>query len=248
LPALEDVAGPLRDHLEAHEEQDLIIEDRVARMREQRDAELTYAREERERLERTMQTLQDAVEQRIRHSLDSISAEYDRLSREAGRWGADLDIQVRRPQSAEDRWEWSVIPRWRRAPGAKPLPYTNQANSAQKKVNTVQLVLAALLAAPNPRGRVMILDELGDSLGISNRREVLREIAATAQAKGVTVLGTCQDAVLADATAHCGELLYFQFSGVPQALNRPTRAIGFDENRERVDLTARVLQTGRPWL
>jgi hypothetical protein len=195
-----------------------------------------------------MLTLQDAVEDRIRHSLKAISAQYDRLSHQAGRWGADLDIQVRRPQGPQDRWEWSVTPRWRRAPGAKPLPYTNQANSAQKKVNTVQLVLAALLAAPNPRGRVMILDELGDSLGISNRREVLREIAATAKAMGVTVLGTCQDAVLPDATAHCGELLYFQFSGVPQALNRPTRAMGFDDNRERVDLTARVLQTGRPWL
>ena len=112
----------------------------------------------------------------------------------------------RRPDGPRDRWRWLVTPRWRRAHDGRLLPYDNQANTAQKKLATVQLVLAALLAAPNPRGRVLVLDELGDSLGISHRREVLREIADTAQAKGVTVLGTCQDSVLADAAAFCGEL------------------------------------------
>ena len=128
------------------------------------------------------------------------------------------------------------------------LPYDNQANTAQKKLATVQLVLAALLAAPNPRGRVLVLDELGDSLGISHRREVLREIADTARAKGVTVLGTCQDSVLADASGFCGEIVYFEYPSHAEALNRPTRMFAFDDNRQRIELTEDDLRDGRPWL
>jgi ABC-type hemin transport system ATPase subunit len=128
------------------------------------------------------------------------------------------------------------------------LPYDNQANTAQEKLATVQLVLAALLAAPNPRGRVLVLDELGDSLGLSHRREVLREISQTAQAKGVTVLGTCQDSVLGDAASFCGELVYFEYPSLTEALNRPTRMFGFDDNGERVELTSEALTSGREWL
>ncbi|MGH2823969.1 MAG: hypothetical protein ACRDLY_13290 [Thermoleophilaceae bacterium] len=248
VPAkLDEVAGPLLDYLDAHEDMDLLVEERITRTRAQREAELELARDECARLESALETLQDGVEQRIRQALEAINDEYDRLSRESGRWGAELAIQARRPEGPQDHWQWSVTPRWRRAPGGRPLPYDNMANSAQRKMATVQLVLAALLAAPNPRGRVLVLDELGDSLGVSNRREVLREIAETARAKGVTVIGTCQDSVLADATSHCGELIYFEYPGVPEALNRPTRAYGFDDDRDRVLLTADALRDGRPW-
>jgi hypothetical protein len=249
VPAtLEEVGRPLRDYLDTHEDMDLVVEERITRQRSQREAELELARDECGGLDSALRTLQDGVEQRIRQALDGISAEYDRLSRESGRWGAELDIQARRPEGPQDRWRWAVTPRWRRAPGGRQLPYDNQANSAQRKMATVQLVLAALLAAPNPRGRVLVLDELGDSLGVSNRREVLREISETAKAKAVTVLGTCQDSVLADATGYCGELVYFEYPGVPEALNRPTRAYGFDDNGDRILLTADALREGRPWV
>ncbi len=247
LPAtLGEVAQPLRDFLESHEDQDLVIEERVLRAREQRAAELELAVEETQRLDSALLTLQDGVEQRIRQALETISNEYDRLNRESGGFGADLHIEARRPEGPTDRWRWAVTPRWKRSANGRSLPYDNQANTAQEKLATVQLVLAALLAAPNPRGRVLVLDELGDSLGVSHRREVLREIAATAKAKGVTVLGTCQDSVMTDAAGYCGELVYFEYPSFEEALNRPTRMFGFDESRERVELTAHALRSGRP--
>ncbi len=247
VPArLDEVAGPLQDFLDSHRDQDLIIEERVTRARRQRAAELELALEEVQQLESALETLQDGVEQRIRQALEAISEEYDRLNRESGWFGADLHIEARRPDGPTQRWRWSVTPRWRRSANGRPLPYDNQANTAQEKLATVQLVLAALLAAPNPHGRVLVLDELGDSLGVSHRREVLREIAATAQAKSVTVLGTCQDSVMADAADHCGELIYFDYPSHEDALNRPTRMFGFDQRRERVELTADALRSGRP--
>jgi hypothetical protein len=247
VPAtLQEVVRPLRDFLDAHHDQDLVTEERVTRARERRAAELELAVEETQRLDSALATLQDGVEQRIRQALDAISAEYDRLNRESGWFGADLHIDARRPDGPTDHWRWSVTPRWKRSANGRPLPYDNQANTAQEKLATVQLVLAALLAAPNPRGRVLVLDELGDSLGVSHRREVLREIASTAQSKGVTVLGTCQDSVMADAAHHCGELIYFDYPSHEDALNRPTRMFGFDDNRLRVELTADALRNGRP--
>jgi hypothetical protein len=247
VPAsLQEVARPLRDFLESHHDADQVIEERVSRAREQRGAELELAVEETERLASALATLQDGVEQRIRQALEAISDEYDRLNRESGWYGADLHIEARRPDGPTDRWRWSVTPRWKRSANGRPLPYDNQANTAQEKLATVQLVLAALLAAPNPRGRTLVLDELGDSLGVSHRREVLKEIAQTAEAKGVTVLGTCQDSVMTDAAHHCGELVYFEYPSHQEALNRPTRMFGFDESRQRVELTAESLRSGRP--
>jgi hypothetical protein len=247
VPAsLQEVARPLRDFLESHHDADQVIEERVSRAREQRAAELELAVEETERLASALATLQDGVEQRIRQALETISGEYDRLNRESGWYGADLHIDARRPDGPTERWRWSVTPRWKRSANGRLLPYDNQANTAQEKLATVQLVLAALLAAPNPRGRMLVLDELGDSLGVSHRREVLKEIAQTAEAKGVTVLGTCQDSVMTDAAHHCGELIYFEYPSHQEALNRPTRMFGFDESRQRVELTAESLRSGRP--
>ena len=247
VPArLDEVARPLQDFLDSHHDQDLLIEERVVRARGQRAAELELALEEVQQLDSALETLQDGVEQRIRQALEAISEEYDRLNRESGWFGADLHIEARRPDGPTDRWRWLVTPRWKRSANGRPLPYDNQANTAQEKLATVQLVLAALLAAPNPHGRVLVLDELGDSLGVSHRREVLREIATTAQAKSVTVLGTCQDSVMADAADHCGELIYFDYPSHEDALNRPTRMFGFDQRRERVELTADALRSGRP--
>lgn len=247
VASFEEVAGPMRDWLDAHQDGDRITADRISRSRERREQELALAERETGELHHDLVALQDAVEQRIRQGLDSISTAYDQLSQESGRYGADLQIEPTRPQRPQDRWRWEVTPRWRRSPGGRLLPYDNQANTAQEKLATVQLVLAALLAAPNPRGRVLVLDELGDSLGLAHRREVLREIAETAKAKGVTVLGTCQDSVLNDAASFCGELLYFEYPSLTEALNRPTRMFGFDENDARVELTADALESGRLW-
>jgi len=125
------------------------------------------------------------------------------------------------------------------------LPYDNLTNTAQEKLFSIHLVLAALLAAPNPHGRVLVLDELGDSLGAEHRREVLDAIARVANKHGITVLGTCQDTILVEAQPYCGEILYFHYPSKSEALNRPTRMFGFDDNGARIELTADALLAGR---
>jgi hypothetical protein len=125
------------------------------------------------------------------------------------------------------------------------LPYDNVTNTAQEKLFSIHLVLAALLAAPHPRGRVLILDELADSLGAEHRREVLDAIATVAKAHGITILATCQDAILTEARPYCGEILYFHYPSKSEPLNRPTRIFGVDSNGARVELTGEALTEGR---
>jgi hypothetical protein len=238
---------PLEAYLAQYEDRDLVAVEQITRAREQRQLEVDLIAKECDGLASSLETIQDGLESRLEHSLQCISAEFDRLNRAAGGAGADLLIEPVRPQSAQEVWQWKVTPRWRRARGGRLLPYTNRTNTAQEKLNTVHLVLAALLAAPNPQGRVLILDELGDSLGENHRREAIRAIAETAHASGVTVLGTCQDSVLEDAMDLADELLFFEYPRLEEAYNRPTRMFGFTRERETVELTAEQIKQGRQW-
>ncbi len=244
--SLDEVGAPLADYLDKWADQDRLTEATIVADQERRARELDAARGAREEVRAGLAQVQDAVETIIESSLESISGELDRLRRAEGGHGADLLVEAIRPDGATGLWQWRVTPRWRRIPGGPMLRYDTRANTAQEKLFTVQLVLAALLSAPNPRGRVLILDELGDSLGDEHRKAVLRAIGETAVSTGITVLGTCQDSVLGDAARACGEILFFEHTADTDVLNRPTRVFGHDENGERVELTAEAATWNRP--
>ncbi|MFS8102092.1 hypothetical protein LFM09_33700 [Lentzea alba] len=241
------VAAALHDWLTQLVERDMLATEQITSARADREREMNYAESTLSTMEESLSNVQDSLERRIEANLVAISEALDKLNRSApDGYGAELHFEVDRPAGPEDPWIWSVVPKWRRSPNGRMLPYNNATNSAQEKLFSIHLVLAALLASPNPRGRVLILDELGDSLGEEHRRDVLAAVASVAEKYGITVLGTCQDAVMPDAAAFCREILYFCYPSRAEALNLPTRMFGFDSNTERVELTAESLLAGRP--
>lgn len=241
------VADALQDWLSQLAERDELAVEQITALRAQRDREANYAMSTLASLTESLTNLQDNLEGRIEANIEAISEALNRLNQSApDGFGAKLEHSVERPTGPDDPWVWQVVPMWRRSPGGRMLPYNNATNSAQEKLFSIHLVLAALLASPNPRGRVLILDELGDSLGEEHRRDVLSAVASVAEEHGITVLGTCQDAVMPDAATYCREILYFCYPLKSEALNLPTRMFGFDENSERVELTADALLAGRP--
>jgi chromosome segregation protein len=179
---------------------------------------------------RELPILQDQIERTLRTVLQKVSDQLGQLDLEAGGFGADLRIDVTRPVLARDGWEWRITPRYRRGPNTPLVPYTERANTATEKLLAIHLVLAALFAATEghgaARGRMLILDELGDSLGDNHRGAVLSGLATTAADAHLTVLGTCQDGVLEDAAGCAGLVLYFQFRDPSDVLNAPTRVFG----------------------
>lgn len=243
--AFDILATPLDAWLDKLRDRDDQAKEAIEELRAERASQEEYVQGQLSGLREGLANIQDAMQSRIEDSLRSISGALDRLDKEAGGFGADLRWDIIPPAGASDAWVWKVTPRWRRTVGGTMLPYDNATNTAQEKLFSVHLVLAALLASPHPRGRVLILDELGDSLGEDHRRRVLTAIQTVAERYGVTVLGTCQDAVMPDAAKYCGEVLFFSYQSKQHALNAPTRMFGFDENSQRVELTADAIRGTR---
>ncbi|MFI1524223.1 hypothetical protein [Kitasatospora cineracea] len=232
------VLRALADWLADNEAADAEAEDEVAVVRQVRESEHQFIAAAVAKLTANLHTTQDVIKQRVSSALDSIGAALNRLDRAAQGFGADLDYRVDPPSDTDHAWRCTVTPRWRRNPGGQLLAYDTVTNTAQEKLFSINLVLAALLAAPNAEGRVLILDELGDSLGQEHRREVLAAISGVAAEHGITVLGTCQDTIMREVAPICGEILYFHYPSKSEYLNLPTRMFGYDENAERVELTA----------
>jgi hypothetical protein len=241
------LATPLEEWLLRFRDRDEQAAQAIAAQRAERERDATYIRSQLAQLQAGLENIQSSLEARVEDNLRAVSTALDTLDREAGGFGADLHWEIQRPHGPSDTWVWKVTPRWKRSASGRMLPYDHATNSAQEKLFSVHLVLAALLASPHPRGRVLILDELGDSLGEDHRRRVLEAVRSVAERYGITVLGTCQDAVMPDASSFCGEVLYFHYPSKSDALNAPTRMFGFDSNGERVALTADVLRDTRPW-
>jgi hypothetical protein len=226
-------------------DRDRAAPEQVQQARASRADSIQFAASKTRELQDSLHQTQQAITQRAQSALTAISDALDTLNRKSGGLGARLDCEILPPGAPDRDWATQVVPRWRRNPGGPLLPYDNVTNTAQEKLFSIHLVLAALLAAPYPRGRVLILDELADSLGAEHRREVLDAIASVAKEHGITILATCQDAIMAEARPHCGEILFFEYPSKSASLNRPTRMFGIDRNGARVELTAEALMEGR---
>jgi chromosome segregation protein len=241
----ETVLATLQGWLEDQAELDAAAEEQVQQARAARAREIDFVTTQTTELKAALAQTQEVISERAAGALDAISKALSDLDHSANGMGADLQYDIGAPNAPEQDWTCRVTPRWRRNPAGPLLPYDNLTNTAQEKLFSIHLVLAALLAAPNPRGRVLILDELGDSLGAEHRREVLDAISRVANEHGITVLGTCQDTILVEAQPYCGEILYFHYPSKSEALNRPTRIFGFDNEGARIELTADDLIAGR---
>jgi hypothetical protein len=241
----EDTLADLQAWLADGADRDSTAPEQVQQARTSRAEAIQFAASKTRELQDALHQTQQAITQRAASALGAISDALDKLNRKSGGLGARLDCEILPPGAPDQDWTSQVIPRWRRNPGGPLLPYDNVTNTAQEKLFSIHLVLATLLAAPYPRGRVLILDELADSLGAEHRREVLDAIAAVAKEHGITILATCQDAIMAEARPHCGEILFFKYPSKSASLNRPTRMFGIDRNGARVELTAEALMEGR---
>ena len=241
------VAAPVGEWLDDNAEEDAAFQDDVAAERQRWDEQIGAARDECDTQTQLLDRHRDMVEAQIETALGQVSERYGELDAAAGGYGARLDWRSIRPDRPSDLWTWEVRPEWRRGHGAKWLPYTRQANSAMQKQHRTHLVLAALLAARDPAGRVLIVDEAGNDFGREHLRQVLSAFADVARGHGVTVIAACQDKVLEEVAALGAArlLLWFERLSDASPLCRPTRAWGFDDNGARVELTRSAIEAGR---
>ncbi|GCD48431.1 hypothetical protein [Streptomyces paromomycinus] len=227
-----------------NEKQDKGAREQVEVKRAERANEHRYLQDIVDETRESLAQTQQSIKERVLGSLRRISDKLNELHSREG-YKADLLCEVTEPQTAQDQWVCHVVPRWQRNPNGPLLSYDRPTNTAQEKLFSIHLVLAALLAAPDARGRVLILDELGDSLGAEHRREVIAALRDAAQDHGITVLATCQDVLMTDVRLICGQILQFRYYSKSDALNRPTLMFGLDDNGRRVQLTLDALVDSR---
>ncbi|KOX25820.1 MULTISPECIES: hypothetical protein [unclassified Streptomyces] len=246
LPSLTfaDVAAPLDNRLAGHRDQDEVAAARITHDQHARQQAIAELTDGVTTSARNLETLQDMIEKHLDGLFAQISAAFHDLDLRSDGHGAKLEHISIRPQGAGD-WQWQVIPRWKRSRSGGYVSYRENANSAQVKVHAILLVLAALLADSHTQGRVLILDELGNSLGEVNRKDMLAALRDVARDQHLTILGTCQDSVLADAADVCGELLWFVHASAADIINQPTSAWAFDSNGARTQLTEDWITAGR---
>ena len=188
------------------------------------------------------------IERLIEQHLGQVGEAFDQLDRARDGYGASLRVTSHRPEGPTSHWRWHTVPCWRRSSSGSLTTYREVANGAQVKVHAIQLVLAALLASGHASGRVLVLDELGNSLGDVNKRDVLSSLQHVANQQQVTTLGTCQDSVLEAAAEFCGEVLWYTHLSDAELYNQPTRVWAFDPDGARVELTADWIRSGRGYV
>ncbi|GAB2500664.1 SMC family protein [Nocardiopsis aegyptia] len=247
LLAFTEAIRPLFEFLEECRERDDLTKDSIIRDQREREARLVTSRKEVDEQQGRLEQMRAMIVESVEMALDSISTEFDRLDRDRdGGYGARLDVDIQDPSVTGSVWKVNATPKWLRSPQGTYVSYQEVANGAQVKVFAIHLVLAALLHDSGSSGRVLILDELGNSLGDENRKHVLRSLQDVAVRRGVTILGTCQDSVIHDAVRHCGQVVWFNHASDSEVYNRPTRTWGSDPSGGHVERVAAWLRAGRP--
>jgi chromosome segregation protein len=201
-------------------------------------ARLEAAQVELDQERRALDNIMSSLEQLASERLRQVSDQFNNINIRDGGFGAELQVTHDRPPLDDDagvaaEWVWRAVPRWGRR---RPLddgtfvkvPYNRDANTAQYKLHTVQLVLAALTAQTEPTGRVLILDELGNDLGSDHRDRVVSALARAARDAGLTVLATVQDDLQPIAFRHASEVLLLHYPDKAQYLNAPTKMLATD--------------------
>jgi hypothetical protein len=240
-----ELAAPLQLYLDTRAQRDREVRGRLERHRDKRVRQISALEAGLLRQDEELGHLAESIESSVRTVLGQLSQRYDALDRASGGHGAGLSVDLTAPGDDES-WSVRVEPKWARGAGEVPVSYRRPGNTAMKKQRTINLVLAALLGSDSPDGaQVLILDELGDSLGQQHRLSVLSAIAQTAAEAGITVLATCQDSMLEAAGRFAGQTVYFRFFGGLEVVNRPPVLYGYDKGR-RVRMTAEALLAGRP--
>jgi hypothetical protein len=181
-----------------------------------------------------IRNIQRGLEHQVRGLFNRVSQRFNEIRYRDGGHGGELAFEIVPPtldlpsdnNGTNRPWVLTATPRWARRPPdgtrVEHVSYREQANTAQYKLATVQLVLAALLANEDPIGRMLILDELGDGLGDVHRDRVLDALRRAAKETGITVLATIQDDMQHDAFARCSEVLVLRYPAEVELLNEPT--------------------------
>jgi hypothetical protein len=233
--------GPLRHalgvYLRQQEGTDQYERQQITIQREERYRSLDAARIGHGEAVQASRAYRGALASAIKKKLADVAAEFDRLDRTYGGYGASLQYdEPSPPADPTEAWDWKVTPMWRRAEGRRLIPYDRRANTAQIDDRAIKLVCAAAAASGTGRPLVLVLDELGRNLGKQHRREAVALLGQIGKDSGITVVGALQDDMESYAIDACGQYVKLRRSSDSSPYNEQPVVVGYDEHAPRVEL------------
>ncbi len=227
----------LRVYLRHLEDTDRYERRQIAVQREERHKSLDAAWIGHGEAVQASRAYRGALASAIKKKLADVAAEFERLDRTYGGYGASLQYDEPTPLAdPTEAWDWKVTPMWRRAEGRRLIPYNRRANTAQIDDRAIKLVCAAAAASGTGRPLVLVLDELGRNLGKQHRREAVALLGQIGRHSGITVVGALQDDMESYAIDACGQYIKLRRSSDSSPYNEQPVVVGFDEHAPRVEL------------
>jgi energy-coupling factor transporter ATP-binding protein EcfA2 len=122
----------------------------------------------------------------------------------------------------------------------------NPPNTAELIILHVLLATASLVAASNPKGRMLILDESGNNLDGPNLTRVSAVLRQVAEKYGLTVVLACQD-IYTDRVARYGAGMIQLLRPSPHdPLNAPPNILHGEEDSTVLEALMPYMILGRP--
>ncbi|NMO53427.1 hypothetical protein HH310_19830 [Actinoplanes sp. TBRC 11911] len=140
---------------------------------------------------------------------------------------------------------WELHPQWQ-PPGAKPVEYSNPPNTAELIILHTLLATASLVAATNPQGRMLVLDESGNNLDGPNLSRVASVLRQVAEKYGLTIVLACQDLYTDRVAHHAAAMIQLLRPSAQAPLNAPPAVSHGSENPAVLDALMPYLGLGRP--
>lgn len=214
-----DIADAMSSWLSDRVEQDRATAAAEHRRVDRSELELATAQDAVQASRTSYEAHRDAIVVSVEEQFKEVGAAF--AARVGSVDGAAAELQVRRLDAeADGPLRWEVTPAWAQGPDQRPVDYRRaRPSTAQSKLKTVQLVLAAFSGRA---GRMLILDEVAAAYGREHFRIVLSGLHDAAEREQLTVLATLQDSHLGPATPLLEEAVFFRYRGGGHVLNDPT--------------------------
>ena len=124
---------------------------------------------------------------------------------------------------------WEVRPEWI-LPEGDAVEYEASPNTAELIILHTLLAVSSMVSAPQPQGRMIVVDESGNNLDGGNLRRLAGILEQVATQYGLTVILACQDVYAHLIAPHTGSVVKLLRLGASDVLNaHPVVVHGPDE-------------------
>jgi hypothetical protein len=225
----EAVVKPLADWLDWFGENDAADERDIHERRKERTERIAARERQSEQTRLWLETSRELQVQLITNAIKNAEEQLNDLLSIAGRDRVALRFTHVDLGNPDLPLRWEVRPEWI-LPEGGAVEYEASPNTAELIILHTLLAVSSMVSAPQPEGRMIVVDESGNNLDGGNLRKLAGILDQVAAQFGLSVVLACQDVyahLIAPHTASVAKLLRLEASDVLNA--HPVVVHGPDE-------------------